>query len=87
MITTFVRLASRRPAEKPRESQDATNSTGPPDVASEIWAGNRQAVAESRKRSLAERFARVLARLKLEYDLELDVVVEAERQLRSRREN
>jgi hypothetical protein len=43
------------------------------------------AVAESRKRSLAQRFARVLDRLKLDYDLELDVVVEAERQLRSLR--
>jgi hypothetical protein len=41
------------------------------------------AVAGSRKRTLAERFARVLALLKLEYDLDLDVVVEAERQLRS----
>jgi hypothetical protein len=43
------------------------------------------AVTESRRRGLAQRFARVLARLKLEYDLELDVVVEAERQLRSLR--
>ena len=43
------------------------------------------AVAVSTKRTLAQRFARVLDRLKLDYDLDIDVVVEAERQLRSLR--
>lgn len=42
------------------------------------------AVAESRTLTL-ERFARVLARLELEYDLDRDVVAEAERLLRSLR--
>jgi hypothetical protein len=43
------------------------------------------AFTEPRKLTLAERFGRVLALLTLEYDLDLDVVAEAERQLRTLR--
>jgi len=43
----------------------------------------RRSIAEPTKPTLADRFARVIALLKLEYDLDLDVVVEAERLLRT----
>ena len=43
------------------------------------------AITEPRKPTLADRFARVLALLKVEYDLDLDVVTEAERLLRTLR--